>query len=338
MRCEEFSTNGLPPHLQLEMWKAWYAGVFDTTADGPAGDAFSARNRAWNLGGLALNEVTAPALRVVRTRRHIRREPVDHWAITVSGKSATQLASGAATLDAPAGQPFILSLGEEMQNRRQADTRVQLYLSRDTFHGIAALLDAACMMPLSPAGGRLLSDYMQLLLRNLPDLGLEDASRLVDTTRCMLAACLAPSVDRMGSAQRVVNVTLMERVRQVVRRHLHSAELGPDLICLKAATSRSQLYRLLEGEGGVSRYVQKLRLSEAFSLLCKGPQTLTIATIAEKLCFADSSSFARAFRREFGISPSAVRDAVQAGQAPVPIAAADREIASTTFSDCLRAA
>jgi len=336
MKCSEFATSDMPARDQLEAWKAWYDRVFETVPLQIADRGFSARARAWTLDGFTLNQVTAPGLSVVRTETLIRREPVDHWAITLAARNVTWLASEGATMAAPAGLPFILSLGKPMENRREADDRIQLYLSRDSFHGIGTLPDACCMAPLEPAGARLLADYMQILLRNLPSLGEEDASRLTDATRAMIAACLAPSAHRIADALPLVNVTLMERVRRVIRHHLHSSMLGPDLICREAATSRSQLYRLLEGEGGVGHYIQKQRLSEAFAMLCDLPPATTIAAIGETLCFADSSSFARAFRREFGVSPSDVRDAARSGLPPAPASAVSNEAAAQSFAACLR--
>ena len=336
MQFSEFGTRDLPALDQLEAWKAWYGRVFDTSPLHQDDDGFFAHARSWTLPGFALNQVTAPGLSVVRTKTLIRREPVDHWAITLSRRSMTWLDSSTASLPAPAGLPFVLSLGQTMENRREADDRIQLYLSRDSFRGIAPLLDACCMTSLEPSGARLLADYMRLLLRNLPSLGNEEAMRLVEATRAMVAACLAPSAHRIADAQPMINITLMQRVRDAIRRHLHSPALAPDLICREAATSRSQLYRLLEGEGGVSRYVQKLRLSEAFAMLCNTSHDVSIWRIAEMLCFADSSSFARAFRREFGVSPSDVRDAARAGLPPVPDLAGTKEVATPGFAACLR--
>jgi AraC-like DNA-binding protein len=80
--------------------------------------------------------------------------------------------------------------------------------------------------------------------------------------------------------------------------------------------SRSQLYRVLESEGGAAHYIQRRRLSESFSILCDVSNTYPIAKIAEALCFADASSFTRAFRHEFGVTPREVRAASLAGQAP----------------------
>ena len=336
MRCDEFSTAALTSHRQFDAWRNWYGNVFEASPLAPHNRGFIARNRAWNLGGLGVNHVAAPGLSVRRTKTLIRREPVDHWAITLSKRRVTYLNSENGSLAASAGMPFVLSLGQEIQNRRDADERIQMYLSRDTFYSIAPLLDASCMASLPTSSSKLLADYMRLLLRNLPNLGDDDAPRLVDATRAMIAACLAPSAIRVAKARPIINVTLMEKVRQTVRRHLRSYELGPDLICRDAATSRSQLYRLLEGEGGVGRYVQKQRLSEAFSILCNSPQDLTVSAIAESLCFSDSSSFARAFRREFGVAPRDIRDAAQAGLSPIPLADPADDLPARTFVSCLR--
>jgi AraC-like DNA-binding protein len=336
MRCEDFSTGALASHTQFDAWRNWYGNVFDVSSLAPDNHGFAARNRAWNLGGLAVNHVTAPGLFVRRTKSLIRREPVDHWAITLSKRRVTLLNTEHGSLSAAAGIPFVVSLGREIHNHRDADERIQIYLSRDTFHGIAPLLDAACMAALPEASSKLLADYMRLLLRNLPNLDGDDAPRLAEATRAMLAACLAPSVARIGEARPILNVTLKEKVRQTIRRHLRSYQLGPDLICREAATSRSQLYRLLESEGGVGRYIQKLRLSEAFSILCNNPQNLTVSAIAHSLCFSEASTFARTFRREFGVAPTDVRDAAQAGLSPIPLAEPADEPPAKAFISCLR--
>ena len=128
----------------------------------------------------------------------------------------------------------------------------------------------ACRRCKCPAAG-LLADYLDLLVRkDLP--GLDDTNRLSPwstATRAKIAACLTPSANRIAEARFVT---------------------GLDLIWRDAATSRSQLYRLLDGEGGVGSYIQKIWPSEAFPLLCRSSHNSTIAALAEALCFADSSS------------------------------------------------
>ena len=103
-------------------------------------------------------------------------------------------------------------------------------------------------------------------------------------------------------------------MRQAVQRNLRSPSLGPDKLCREAAMSRSQLYRVLESEGGAAHYIQRLRLLESFTILCDVSNDHPIGKVAEMLCFADASSFSRAFRQEFGTTPREVRAASVAGQ------------------------
>ena len=155
--------------------------------------------------------------------------------------------------------------------------------ARDTFHRIAPLLDAVRGTALNTPAGKLLSDYMLLLERNLPSLTLADAARLESTVPAMLGACLAPSVDRAASARHPIDLTLMERVRQAVCEYLRSPALGPNTLCREAATSRSQLYRLLKSEGGVFHYIQRRRPRKALPS-CAMCRTVSRSTALPRLC------------------------------------------------------
>ena len=323
MIAQTFSTQHLPLLEQLEAWCRWYSPVFEVQSLRPAQDGFPATNWNWSVEGLTVSRVRSPPTSVGRSKTNIRRSPVDHWAIILSKHSATDIQMGDRSLEAPAGMPFVLSLGEEIRvDRGQDDDRMMLLLSRDHFGRIAHLVEAVKGMVLPAVQGRFLADYMLLLERNLPGLAPADLARFPGAVEAMLAACLAPSADRVASARDQIDLTLMERVRQVVRRNLRSPSLGPDKLCRETAMSRSQLYRVLESEGGVAHYIQRRRLSESFAILCDASNTYPIARIAEALCFADASSFTRAFRHEFGVTPREVRAASLAGQAPVAAKAA----------------
>jgi AraC-like DNA-binding protein len=91
---------------------------------------------------------------------------------------------------------------------------------------------------------------------------------------------------------------------------------GPTILCRLVGMSRSNLYRMFEDTGGVTRYIQRERLLEAHPVLTDLATTQSISAIAEDLCFADASSFSRTFKREFGHTPSEVRSAALGGLAP----------------------
>jgi len=337
MLAHHFSTAALPKARQLEAWRGWYDTVFDVTPKPASNDDFVASNSTWTTDGFTLSRVASPPNTVNRTRSVIRHNSVDHWSLTLSRDSASDITTRGISFEVPPSTPFIVSFGEEISIiRKQEDHRLQLILARDNFQAIAPIIDAATGIALNSPGARMLADYIRLLDQNVPALGADAASRLSKAVHSMLAVCLAPTGDRAAAARDQIKLTLMERVRQAVRRNLRSPSLGPDKLCREAATSRSQLYRLLEGEGGVAHYIQRRRLSESFSMLCDTRNNLPIGRVAEMLCFADASAFSRAFRREFGLSPGDVRATANAGLAPTASAKRSLGPEARTFSDCLR--
>jgi len=337
MLANHFATGSLPKDRQLEAWRAWYETIFDVTPKPAINDDFIATNSTWTVPGLTFSQVASPANTVHRTKSVIRHNSVDHWVITLSKQSVSDVATRGVSFEAPPNTPFILSFGEEISiRRRQDDKRLQLILARDSFQSIAPIIDASTGTVLTSPAARMFGDYIRLLEQHVPTLDDAAASRLSGAVQAMLLVCLTPTADTQMAARDQIKLTLMERVRQAVRRNLRSPSLGPAKLCREAATSRSQLYRLLESEGGVIHYIQRRRLSESFSILCDVRNGLPIAQIAEMLCFSDASSFSRAFRREFGISPSDVRSASYAGLPPSSLPKPPSETAARTFRDCLR--
>jgi len=332
-----FSTKDFPPCDQQAAWCEWFQPVFDVHSEDSESPRFDAEYSVWRLGDVSVTWASAPAARTVRTATHLRHSPIDHWVITYCPEGTTTISTKEGQLDARPGVPFVWSLGQPSDSRREAAARMQLYLPRDSFSEISAALDIATGSALAAPAGRMLADYMVLLKRNLADLTPENAARLPNAIKAMVALCVAPSADQAARASKQIDLTLMERVRRAVRKNLHSPSLGPDKLCRESAMSRSKLYRVLESEGGVAQYIQRHRLMEGFRMLCDVSSNQAIGKVAEALCFADSSSFSRIFRREFGLSPSEVRAAALAGLAPVASPRRATGAEAHSFGDCLRA-
>src|SRR6516165_8245235 len=209
-------------------------------------------------------------------------------------------------------------------------------MTRDAFRDIAPLLDAACGSMLDTPLGHLLGDYMMALERHVPAVTEADFPRLTNAVGAMIAAAVAPSMERIAVAKRQVDLGRKERVRQAVRRHLRTPTLGPKNLSRLVGMSRSNLYRLFEDTGGVARYIQRERLREAHAVLSDPATTRSISAIAEDLCFADPSSFSRTFRREFGHNPGKIRSAALAGLAPPATLRGHVRPEGADFGDLLR--
>jgi AraC-like DNA-binding protein len=334
LTSHHFSTRALPRRDQFAAWCSWFHPVFDVPPSPIAeAEGFLAEASITPLGQMAISRVQAPRIRVLRAARNLRRDPVDHWNITI-GHVETRLVCGGRARVIPAGAPFVVSLGETIESAREADDRLQLYLPRDHFSHLAPLLDRMRGLPLEGPQGRLLADYLTLLSRSLPELEPEDLPRLQPAIQAMLQACLDPAALRAEAAQAQGDLTRMEQVRIAIRRQMHRATLNATALCREVGMSRSQLYRLLEGEGGVVRYIQRLRLLAAHAALSDLADARSISVIAEATGFYDPSAFSRAFRREFGLTPTELRMAARAGEVPALAAVLPAEAA--TLSGYLR--
>jgi AraC-like DNA-binding protein len=330
-----FSTRTVESHQQYEAWRQRWRPVLDVSAEYPAGQGFPAENKVWTLHGMAMSRVAAPPVRMLRRGADLRRDSIDHWVLTYCRHGTTEMTTGDATLRAPAGVPFIWSLAEASDSRRSQVERLQLFLTRDAFHDIAPLLDAARGAVLDTPLGHLLGDYLLALERRLPSLTADELPALSRAVGAMVAAAITPSACRIAEARCQIDLGALERVRRHVRRHLHSAGLGPAMVSRQVGISRSQLYRLFEPKGGVARYIQQQRLLAAHAALTDTARPRAVGAIAEELCFADASSFSRAFRRAFGYSPSGLRELAHAGRAPASAPRHERA-ASADFGDVLR--
>lgn len=316
-----FSTRELPARQQQEAWCAWFDPVFGLDfGEGPGAAGFAADCVVWPAGEVVFSRVNAPRLHAIRDGSHIRRDPTDHWVIGV-GVQASRLTLPGGRLVVPGGQPFILSLGETSESERDAGERLHLYLPRDRFAALAPELDRVRGRPVDGGAGQLLADYLRLLGRSLPGLTEAERARLPEAVGAMVAACVAPTAARLGHAADQLDLTRLERVRQAIRRRIGSATLTPASLCRDVGMSRSQLYRLLEGEGGVTHYIQRLRLRATYAALTDPADDRPVAVVAEACGFHDPSTFSRTFRRAFGMSPSDARVAARSGAVPQPLPA-----------------
>lgn len=113
---------------------------------------------------------------------------------------------------------------------------------------------------------------------------------------------------------------LMERRRarlgtgECVRQYLAAAPMNtaPDLPQVARAMGLSDrtLKRRLSDEGTSFRMLlAEVRGAQANALL--GDETLSVTGIAERMGFSDLSSFSQAYKRWFGVAPSAKRNAVR---------------------------
>jgi len=222
MDASTFSTRPFAIADQGRVWTEWFQPTFDMQPEAGEQPGFAAEYSVWNVGDLFVTWATGPATRVSRTPRHVRRSPIDHWVLSYCREGVTTISTKGRDVAATAGVPFLWSLGYALDGRSASVPRLQVYLPRDSFQDMRTMLDMAVANTLDAQRGQLLADYLLLLKRNLPHLAPGNAARLPAAIQAMLGVCLAPTPDAVAAASHQIQLTLMERVRQAVRRNLRS--------------------------------------------------------------------------------------------------------------------
>ncbi|WP_159948866.1 helix-turn-helix domain-containing protein [Rhizobium sp. 18065] len=313
--CFELSTDGFDHSAQFAVWHDSFAPMLELTRTGSTEERFHGRQKIWDLGNLVFAEISTDELGFASLPGHVRREPLDHWTVTLlkSGRIRTDCARR--TFAAGPGEVQIHSLGRSFSGAVSRSEMLMLFVPRDFSHEAAVALSAAELSKLGTGMGHLFSDYLVGMANHLPLLTQAEVPDLVAATNAMILACVSPSVDNIEAAEEPIATVLLEKARQFVQKRLFDPELASESVRRELGISRTRLYNLFEPFGGVMHYIQHRRLLGAHSSLTDPDDQRLILEIAEKHGFSDGAEFSRAFKRAFGYSPS---DARRGGKGRVP--------------------
>ncbi len=100
------------------------------------------------------------------------------------------------------------------------------------------------------------------------------------------------------------NLAFLQKINTIIYSDLSNSNINASFLANKMSMSVSQLSRKLVGITGHSTvsYITQVRLGYAKKMLNSG--TMTITEIADSCGFIDSNYFSRAFKKEFGATPS----------------------------------
>jgi AraC-like DNA-binding protein len=319
-----FSTAELPRRQRLDAWNGAFGRLNEIRVRDAERGEHLVRGEHWLFGGMVLGVNRIPAATFERDALRVRRDGMDHWAIRVlrRGRCRANRPGRSALLEP--GQPFVFPLDETWTDEWSDAEWVSLTVPRDLNPNLSAAMAAPPTGLMRGPAAAVLGQTLLALPAHLEAASAADLPALAEVTQAMLIACL-----RTGAADAAIEAreSRKERVRQAIRQQISSARLTPGRLAAMAGISRSALYRLFEDEGGIARLIQDTRLARAHAALTDPSQgTAPIADVAARHGFPDPSSFTRAFRRAFGVTPRGARASsagVQVVRWPVQEAGAD---------------
>ncbi|HEY9568748.1 MAG TPA: helix-turn-helix transcriptional regulator, partial [Thalassobaculum sp.] len=103
----------------------------------------------------------------------------------------------------------------------------------------------------------------------------------------------------------------MVTARRLIDASLSDAGLTPDLLAQQLGVSRAKLYRMFEPVGGIAQYIRDRRLRRAMLELRDVEfRHHPIYEIALRAGFSSETTFGRAFRQRYEITPREARQQV----------------------------
>ncbi|MGE3147969.1 MAG: helix-turn-helix domain-containing protein [Pseudorhodoplanes sp.] len=308
LQVAEFTNRDLPGVAQFNAFRSAYRGVFEIFPTKSDGRTFPVCQKIWNLDKLVLVYAQLPGPGYGFGWRHAGRAAFDHWYVLLPFDGAASEA-----FQGRGGPLSFHCLAKPFQAQLEARGMLMLFIPRSL---VAVNLDSVLDRKLGVGAGLLLADFLTLLYRRLPGLRPGELPGVLEAVRGLIAACAALFDRPPSGTGNPIDLMLLNRARRLVERRIAEPGLSPKSLCQELHVSRSCLYRAFEPLGGVSAHIRRQRLLRARDTLLGACDARSIATIAEQWGFADASSFSRAFKHEFGVSPERVRKAGWANTSP----------------------
>lgn len=283
----------------FEIYRGMIGDLFSVSRPDDARGNFAALVEAQSDGTLFTHRGRHSASRFERDAARIRRDRIDdicimfvhHGSITAHTAGFRQSHGAGSVLFLDRAKPVMLDL---------TDCRFQLINgARDVFgrfagdtdlHGRSSFLPSVAAMA-DAAGKRAFE----------PEEGENDRAQQLDT----MFEYLVASVCRPAAGGDYLRPGAVQRVMQIVDRHIEQPELSVAFLARATGMSRAALYRTFAGSTGLATFVRWRRLEEAHRLLMSVPRR-SVSEVALSVGFENFSHFATAFKAYFGCSPSAV--------------------------------
>lgn len=259
----------------------------------------------WRFGDLTLTREARVRGRQTWDLSQVRRLQRQGCVILLCGRNHD---TPQAILASPSASAAFAELARVEHDPDDTGETVTLFLPNFTPDDAQRTLTTHILRLDTDAGpGALLAGFMLYLVRHASHLTGDRADLLALATRTLTEACTASMRLQFAPATSISTSRVVERARLVVRQHMAEPDFGPSQLARHLAMSRSKLYRLLDGDGGVAHFINRERLSKAWRSLTSPGEQLSVSAIADLVGFRDHSTFSRAFRREFGCSPTQAR-------------------------------
>ncbi|MEI2416714.1 helix-turn-helix domain-containing protein [Orrella sp. JC864] len=317
VRHRVLNLDEVRPDLRFSQWQEWMDDMIDVLpARRMPVRPYQGRLELHAVGEITLSLCRSEAMRLKRSLARISRDGHRDYVFQfiLSGKPGMVRAYGQDTI-VRRGDILAIDFDEPIEMERPAYEALALFVPRAL---MAPLLVGAQIHARVLRGGQgmaaLATAWMGQYLRELPRLTAAEAHRALVALLPLLSECYAGSPASSGPAPGAAHHGLLGQLLAFVDSHWDDPDITPETLRERFGLSRRQLYAAFEPcKEGPATLIRRRRLAAARTELVQQPNA-SIAQVAYGCGFSSLSDFGRAFRREYGLSPSALRASAQAGR------------------------
>ncbi len=301
-----FDTARLPQQERLEAWRGILAPQVRVTPARDTAGEFAATVDAWRLGDCDLGVSRFTAQTGIRDRRLVSQHALECYNVLVPLQGIIDTETEGQRIRLHPGDVMLEDTRRTKQSFYHGGALLLLRIPRYRLAGITTRVDLhAHVLRAGMAQTSLLREHLIALHEECPALHEHDIPAVVHATATLVAAAVAPADPETAQP-----LSLKERVERHIHAHLSDPALDAVKLQRRFNLSRTRLYELFRGDGGISKYIRVRRLDQAASWLTDPTRaTHTIQQIAFEAGFRNERQFQRAFRQRFGVTAQAIRNA-----------------------------
>ncbi len=159
--------------------------------------------------------------------------------------------------------------------------------------------------------GSALKSHLSLIAEHMADANeIERSFLLSQSTQMAFFACATATADAQ-SKKKATSDDLLSLAITLIEQELTCPHLTVSRLIAQLGCSRATLYRAFAAvEGGISGTIGRMRIERAQAIMATSPD-MPVNVLAARCGWYDSTSFARAFKRHAGLSPSEFREVLR---------------------------
>lgn len=310
-----FDTRIAAPDEQFGLWRDSIGVLFDIDAGPEAGRAgYRARLDSAMAGEAMITRVQAGAQAFSRSTLRSYRDGIEGVMFQVFTRGHVSCRDDARTIAAE-NALIGFDLRRDMQTVNSDFDLVSVIFPRDAMESRLGNLSDLHLQAVASDGAlaQLTAGFLVSLQRTIGRMDTGEAAAAVDAAADLIAECYRGQTRRLDTSESL-RIAAVTRAKSFIRERILAGE-PVDVATVSRAldVSRATLYRAFEPIGGVAAFIRAERLRACLmdiARLARGEIAVTLGELAMRRGFESDAQFSRAFKAEFGMTPSDAKRAL----------------------------